>query len=209
MTEIRTGLRHILAFPRVYDFYQRLVGGYAWRKSVVEEFVLMAIPHGGLILDIGCGTVDILNYLPSGYRYVGFDRNPNYINKARARYTHKNARFTCEELSPDFTLNGRQADVVLTLGVLHHLDDIQSEDFFKVARTVIKPDGFLLAMEPVYDSRQSFLAWYIVSRDRGTAVRTEAAYKALALKGFSSVETHIHSNPLRIPFTGIVMKCKI
>jgi len=207
MKEIRSGIRHALALPWVYDAWQRLVGAYAWRDRVLQRFVSPVIPRQGKLIDIGCGTAEALKSLPREVEYIGFDRNPSYIRKARKRFGHLNAIFHCEELSPDFSMNGSPADVVLALGLIHHLDDMQALDLFRLAKKILGPGGFLLIVEPVYDAQQSAIARYVVSKDRGTAVRTEIGYKELALKICSRVDVFIDKNPLRIPFTGIVMKC--
>ena len=207
MTEIRSGIRHALASPRIYDLFQNLVGAYAWRRKVVERFVVAAIPDDGLIIDLGCGTAEVLRFLPAGVKYIGFDRNPGYIDRARACHAHRDAIFHCEELSPAFSLEGRSADVILAFGLIHHLDDTLTCDLFRIARNMLGANGFLLTLDPVYAGGQSAVARYIVSKDRGTSVRTESAYKELASRAFSSVETHIDSDPLYIPYTGIVMKC--
>lgn len=206
-TEIRDGIRHALASARIYGLFQKLVGAYAWRRKVVGKYVATAIPDGGLVIDIGCGTAEVLSYLPDNVEYIGFDRNPGYITRARASYAHRNASFYCEELSPNFTLEGRSADVILAFGLIHHLDDAMSLDLFGVARKMLGVNGFLVTLDPVYVDGQSAVARYIISKDRGTAVRTERAYKELASREFSSVETYIDSNPLYIPYTGIVLKC--
>src|SRR5215475_7849831 len=174
VTEITGGLRKALAHPRVYDWFQSLVGAYAWRKAVINQFVNGAIHNGGLIIDIGCGTGEVLNYLSQTVEYIGFDRNPNYIAHAAKRYAHRNASFANEQLSADYNLKGRRADFVLAFGLLHHLNDEDSLSLFNVAKRVLGDKGSLLTLDPVYVPRQSRVARYIISKDRGTAVRTEA-----------------------------------
>ena len=207
MKEIRSGIRHLLALPWVYDSYQRLVGAYAWRDRALQRFVSPVIPQKGKLIDIGCGTAEALKFLPKGVEYIGFDRNPSYIHQAHERYGHLNAKFYCEDLSPDFSMDGPPADVVLALGLIHHLDDKQTLDLFRLAKKILGPAGFLLTLDPIFDPQQSLLARYVISKDRGTAIRTELAYKELALLVCSRVDVFIDKNPLRIPYTGIVMKC--
>jgi SAM-dependent methyltransferase len=207
MKEIRSGIRHSLALPWVYDTFQKLVGAYTWRDRAIQRFVSPAITEDGKLIDIGCGTAEAVKYLPRGVEYIGFDRNPAYIHQALERYGHLNAIFHCEELSLDYSMNGSPADVVLALGLIHHLDDMQTLDLLRLAKKLLGPGGFLLTLDPVYEPQQSLLARYIISKDRGTAVRTELAYKELALQECSNVEVFIDRNPLRIPYTGIVMKC--
>jgi SAM-dependent methyltransferase len=208
--EIRSGIRHALALPLLYDAFQVAVGAYAWRKRALQQYVFSAIPQNGKLIDIGCGTAEILKYLPTGIEYIGFDRNPAYIEQAKANYAGSpNASFFCEELSPDFPLEGRPADVVLALGLVHHLDDKQTLDLMTLAQKKLGSKGFLLTLDPLFEPEQSALASYIISKDRGTAVRTEPEYLALASKVYPNVELFVDRNPLRIPYTGIVMKCSL
>ncbi len=209
MTEVRSGLRHALAAPAIYDFFQNLVGAYGWRRRVIQAFVAPTLPGGALVLDVGCGTAQILGYLPENIEYLGLDQNPRYLDAARARFAGRRANFLCEELTPQFRMEGRQAAVVLAFGILHHLDDSTCESLFRAAGSVLAPGGFVLTLDPLYADGQSSAARYIISRDRGTAVRTEAAYRALAAKAFASVDVHVDPDPIRIPYTGIVMKCAV
>ena len=99
--------------------------------------------------------------------------------------------------------------MVLAFGLIHHLDDEQSSSLFNVAKRVLREDGILLTLDPVFVPGQSGLARYIISKDRGTAVRSEDAYKEIARKHFTTVESYVDLKPLRIPYTGIVMKCSV
>src|ERR1041385_2409866 len=99
MAEVRTGIRHLLAMPILYDMFQHAVGAYAWRRRVMEDIVIPVLDANSSVLDIGCGTADVVSYLPPSVRYVGFDRNPSYIEKAKRRYSRQSAQFRCEEFS--------------------------------------------------------------------------------------------------------------
>jgi SAM-dependent methyltransferase len=208
--EVRSGIRHALALPWLYDSFQIVVGAYAWRKKALQQYVFSTIPQSGKLIDIGCGTAEILKYLPDGIEYIGFDRNPAYIEQAKSSYVNlPNARFFCEELSPDFQLEGRPADVVLALGLIHHLDDKQTLDLLKLAKKMLGPNGFLLTLDPLFEPEQSAAARYIISKDRGMAVRTKPEYQSLASNVYTKVELFVDRDPLRIPYTGIIIKCSM
>src|SRR5215207_8251503 len=82
-------VRDVLGIAGVYRTFQRILGGDA-RSTYVREYVRPG--PDDRVLDIGCGTADILEYLPMGVDYVGFDANPRYIDHARARFAGR-ARF--------------------------------------------------------------------------------------------------------------------
>lgn len=210
MSEVRSGVRHLLAMPVLYNLFQDLVGANAWRRKVVDRAlvpVLGGASRGARVLDIGCGTGDVLSYLPSHVDYVGFDRNAAYIASAQDRYQDRQARFVCDELTVDYDSQESGFDVVLALGLLHHLDDATAESLFRTAKRRLKVGGFLLTLDPLYMPKQSRVARYIISKDRGTNVRTEVEYCRLGCRVFDQVECQIDHSPLRIPYTGIVMKC--
>lgn len=209
MAEVRTGLRHILARPKLYDLFQTAVGANAWRKDVIEEFLRNGIPAGGLIIDIGCGTGEILSYLPDNLRYLGIDRNADYISYAKERYRHRNAEFLNRELTPDLPLQNYKADAVLAIGLIHHLDDHECITLFQAAKQTLRPGGVFLALDPVYHPAQSAAARYIISKDRGKAVRTMEQYMALYTREFSQIQCDINHAPLRIPYTGVVFRCRV
>jgi SAM-dependent methyltransferase len=208
MAEIRTGLRHILALPFVYDTFQQLVGAYAWRRRVIENQVLGELEQAGALLDIGCGTADVLSYLPQAVRYVGFDRNPSYIAQAKQRFADRNAQFMCEEFRGTLSGDGDKFDVVLALGLLHHLDDDEALKLFESAANVLKDGGIFLTLDPLIAAEQSPFARYIVTHDRGKNVRTLAHYAELAKARFPQTEAFVDNRPLRIPYTGIVLRCR-
>lgn len=209
MVEIRNGLRDILARPGVYDLFQTVVGANTWRQRVIEEFLSNKIPANGLIIDIGCGTSEIVSYLPDNVRYLGIDRNPNYIISAKKKYRDRNAQFLCQELSPDLPLGECKADAVLAIGIIHHLEDKECIDLFQVAKKSLRPGGLFLALDPVYHQSQSAIARYIISKDRGKAVRTTEQYLSLYAREFAQVDYKIDTHPLRIPYTGIVSICRV
>jgi SAM-dependent methyltransferase len=204
MAEVRSGPLHLLAAPFVYDAFQTLVGANAWRERVIRERVLTRLGDDSLVVDVGCGTGSVLNWLPSGVRYVGIDRNEAYIEQARSSFSGRNARFHCGDVSAGVGAHESRADVVLAIGLLHHLDDDESQRLLIAIARLLKSGGFLLTLDPVYCESQSFLARAVIRRDRGRSVRTETAYRQLLTSAFRRVEVEIDRTPLRIPYTGIV-----
>ena len=206
-SEIRHGIRHILAVSKFYDLFQHAVGAYQWRKRVIEKHISPLCSSSTRILDIGCGTGEILTYLPNQTRYFGFDRNQDYINSARKRFVKRSANFTCEDVNKNSVSRHGSFDIVLAIGIIHHLDDALAQELFETAYSALSPGGILLTLDPVYTKNQSLAAKYIVGKDRGQAVRTDDAYLEIAKKRFKASQTLIDENPLRIPYTGIVMIC--
>ena len=51
MSQTTTGIRAILSSPKVYDFFQNVMGAKSIRKELVEQSI--RAPFEGKVLDIG------------------------------------------------------------------------------------------------------------------------------------------------------------
>ncbi len=192
----------------LYDAFQDLIG----RRSAIRWMAdnVWKCRGNESVLDIGCGTGRLLEYLPSGVQYTGFDISEKYIESAQRRYGAR-AQFVVGT-AREFLEGGRDrlsiADLVLCSGVLHHLEDDEALDVLKLAKQQMNPGGRLVCMEPVYLAKQSRLSRFIISRDRGKNVRTERAWKELAGTVFSSFTTSVLTGLIRIPYVHIVIECR-
>jgi SAM-dependent methyltransferase len=204
VAEIRSGLLHLLARPWIYDAFQTLVGANAWRERVVRNSVVPRLSDDALIVDVGCGTGWVLHVLPPTVRYVGIDRNRAYINQARSEFSGRTAQFICDDVSLGPAGLDLQADAVLAIGLLHHLNDNECVQLLTAIARMLKPGGFLLTLDPLFCDEQSSLARAVISRDRGRSVRTVDGYHELLSDAFRRIDTSIERSPLRIPYTGIV-----
>ncbi|MBW8887832.1 MAG: class I SAM-dependent methyltransferase [Fibrobacteres bacterium] len=209
MAQNDTGLRRLLTWPWFYDFFQDLVGGVALRRRFVNEFLRPS--PGARVLDIGCGTGNMLSYLPDGCGYLGFDFSEDYIAAARARYGER-GRFTCARVDAHGAAQGLEGegkfDFAIAFGVLHHLDDAEAARVFDCARQSLKPGGRLATIDPAFVAGQGKLARYVVSRDRGRNVRTPEGYAGLGRGIFPDLEVHVLRDTLRIPSDAVVLVAK-
>ena len=84
MAQITRGLRQVLSIPSVYNLFQRFMGAHRGRLELVKNHIR---PYSGMrILDIGCGTAEILKYLPDDVEYFGYDVSGKYIAAANTRF---------------------------------------------------------------------------------------------------------------------------
>jgi SAM-dependent methyltransferase len=196
--------RKLLGVPAVYSLFRKFVGRDTFRRRYADQHI--RAQAGQRILDIGCGTGDILDFLPA-VDYVGFDMDPDYINAARQRFGSRGT-FFCEPVSEGVNVPPTSFDIVIAHGVLHHLNDDEARALFKIARSALKPGGRLLTFDGCYSDDQSWLSRFIVSRDRGQHVRSREAYEALALGIFKQVKASVHHDLIRIPYTHLIMECE-
>lgn len=194
----------VLNHPVAYRMFQRWVGADFSRKTYLTEYAKPA--PGEKILDLGCGPGDILHYLPD-VNYTGLDLNPEYIRAARERFGSK-GRFCCADVGMA-TIEGEHGtfDLVMAIGILHHLDDLQAGQLFALARRALGPNGRLVTFDGCYVSGQSRVARWLLARDRGQFVRTREDYVRLASGYFSTVEPALRHDLLRIPYTHLIMSC--
>lgn len=195
------GVKLILNNPTIYSLFC-LITGFKYSKLV--DFYIRP-EKKDTIIDIGCGPADILRYLPE-VNYIGFDISQSYIDAAVRRYKDRGA-FYCKMLTAD-AISGVDADIVVAMGVLHHLDDQGCVDLFTLAYNSLKKDGRLITMDGCYVEGQSWLARYIISKDRGQFVRQQQQYLKLAERVFSDVTFNICNDLIRIPYTHIIMECR-
>jgi SAM-dependent methyltransferase len=196
-------IRPILDRPFFYEFYHLLIGANYRSRVLVAEYI-RPTPQDR-ILDIGCGPGNMLPFLPECH-YTGFDANESYIKSARERYGHR-GEFVCERVSHHSVQQFSAFDVVLALGLIHHLDDSEAKDLFRLGYTALKPGGRMITNDGCYMPGQSSAKRYLLSRDRGQYVRTENQYLELAREYFDEIKPNIREDVLRIPYTHLILEC--
>src|SRR5580704_13949500 len=103
------------------------------------------ISHSAKILEIGCGTGQMTNFLGMGWgrTAIGADLCLNSLKLAkgfRDRFSINNAHFVQANLfRPPFPL--ASFDVVISNGVLHHTGDCAAA--FRSIAGLVKPEGIL------------------------------------------------------------------
>ncbi len=203
MTQITKGIRSILSSPVVYDTVQNIMGAHKIRKELVDEFIC---PKDGYkILDLGCGTAEILKYLTSDIEYWGFDINQEYIAAAQRKFGAR-GYFHCGLLAEADMENLPKFDRVLAIGVLHHLDDDEVKIFFSLAKKVLNPAGRVITIDPCLSKGQNSIAEFLILSDRGQNVRDSKGYTNLAQSAFLHVNGTLR-NRSWIPYTHWIMEC--
>lgn len=203
--QINQGLRSILALPWAYRLLIWLVRSEkAWRWFTDQ---VLQIRPGQKVIDIGCGPGTILNVLPRGIDYVGVDISKKYITEARKRYGDR-ATFiagTVDDWAKAPASTG--ADLVMALGVLHHIDDDETLKILRFARDCLKDGGRFVFYEPCYLAWQSRLSVYFMSKDRGQNVRFEQEWKNLVGQVFPVMATRIVNGVNRLFYIRIIGEC--
>lgn len=194
-------LKQLLSFPLVYELFTNLVGG-----KVLEEFAKKYVrpEPGNKILDIGCGPGLILKSFPK-VDYIGFDLSEMYIQAAQNNFGNR-GKFFCKRVTVDAVVD-LQCDIVIASGVLHHLNDQECRDLFDLAYSSLKPAGRLVTHDGCFAPGQSMLSRFVVSKDRGRFVRKPEQYLELARKNFTSINSCVRHDMVRIPYAHFIMEC--
>lgn len=204
MAQITTGFRSVLSAAPVYTLLMWLLGAGKLRQRVVTEFIR---PQSGQrILDIGCGPGNILDHLPTDIEYVGFDSSAEYIAEAKRRYSNLNTVFFEAYVTRDTVNSFGEFDIIMSLGVLHHLSDDQALDLFETAHDSLRDEhSRLVTVDNCWLANQRKIAKYFIGRDRGQNVRTVEEYADIARKIFKSVEVVVCQDLLRVPYDHAIL----
>lgn len=98
-------------------------------------------------------------------------------------------------------------DIILAIGVVHHLDDGEAAELFRVAVDSLSAGGRLVTFDGVYVNGQSPIARFLLSQDRGRYVRRQSEYERLAHTAFVAVESHVTHDFIAIPYSHLIMEC--
>lgn len=200
-----TGIRAILSHPMAYEAVQKIMGAEKGRARVVRDY-LRLFP-GMRILNHGFGTAEILGSLPTDISYVGYDMSPEYISVAKEKFASRGT-FHCRLLEQAEVATIERFDLVMGIGVLHHLDDVTAWHFMRIAKAALNPDGRIYTVDPCFATGQNPIARFLISRDRGQNVRDPHGYQAL-LQG---LELKVHgtlTHQAWIPYTHWHMECRV
>ncbi len=177
-------MRSLLDSAYVFNLFEMLAGVSQARMRFVNDFIVPF--EGASILDIGCGTGEILDYMPENIDYVGFDFSQKYIEHAKNKYSNR-GQFYCESVTNSTSMVHKNTfDFVISLGVIHHLNDDEALALISKAKTYLKPGGVFITMDPIYVDNQSKVSKFLIDNDRGEYVRNLSGYRKLFLKVFNN-----------------------
>src|SRR3954453_16788133 len=153
------------------------------RRWLQREFI-QAMP-GERVLDVGCGTADILTVLPD-VDYVGFEISERYIARARARWPRR-GQFHAQYLDRAPVKSLGTFDLILATGLVHHLEGDEVYSLFETLAEGLRPNARIIPVDGCHVDGQNPVARFIIDHDRGRNVRTPDAYVALAQKSNADV----------------------
>jgi cyclopropane fatty-acyl-phospholipid synthase-like methyltransferase len=165
--------------PSVYNLIQTLNGERIFRQTLVDKYIKPR--NGDAILDIGCGTGGYIRYLKHfDVEYYGFDGSPEYIKFAQTRYAaYPKFHFCCQKLEQASLTELPKFDIVIAMGVQHHLTDDEVMCLLELSRAALKDDGRLVTMDPCLFNDMNLIEWLMVKYDRGRYIRTQKEFESI------------------------------
>jgi cyclopropane fatty-acyl-phospholipid synthase-like methyltransferase len=194
----------ILEAPALYLVYQSMVGGIRARRICLRDYVERT--PGMVVIDIGCGPGYTAKWLPES-RFFGFDVCRSYIDYATRKFG-SHAVFRCDLFSQRYVSILPKADLVLMMGLLHHLPDEECVSLLRLAKSAMKDGGKLLTLDGCYRDGQSRIARCFLDWDRGEYIRTPESYVRIAQSVFGEVIASVRDDLFFIPsYTNVVLSC--
>jgi len=181
----------------LYKLFQFAVISNANKARICDE-VLKPVGVKS-VLDFGCG----IGYHSEDFRdseYLGIEPLSGCVDVANKMYKKSNRSFIVGDHETLKSIPDSSFELVIAIGVLHHIDNRVFSQFIEETYRILKPGGRLTTFDPVFHADQTKLSRWVVSRDRGIWVRSVDDYIQPIKKVFTnSLNSKIYSGLLRIP----------
>lgn len=176
---------------------------YVGMKRIVHNLLgkLLSERSGLRILDAGCGTGGMLDYLGSYGTVVGIDASPEAMVFSRERGGHRLVQASVTQLPFDDS----SFDLIVSFDVLYHRAVLDDSQALKEFHRILKPNGHVLLRLPAFN-------WLRGSHDE--AVHTKQRYRAPELRdkltraGFK-VEKVTYANTILFPVAVAKRACEM
>jgi cyclopropane fatty-acyl-phospholipid synthase-like methyltransferase len=188
---------------KLYSAFQFAVAKKSTHQVIKDEILR---PAGvSKVLDFGCG-IGYHAQIFSPAEYLGIEPIEACVKLANKNFSSENIEFRLGNHASLKTLKSESFDLIIAIGVLHHINNEVLDTFAREAFRILKPGGRLTTFDPVLHSNQSKVSKWVVMQDRGSWVRTELGYLDSIKKYFSEgIETKTYTNLLRIPYDHIAI----
>lgn len=193
----------LLSNPYLYYLSQKIMSGVSFRENLVKKYIKKR--ENLNVLDIGCGPADILSVFKN-VNYYGYDINPHYISHAKKKFLSKNPKLFCKKFDSKEVKKLPKFDVILLLGIIHHLNEEENKKLLILCKKALKKGGFILTEDPILIKKQNFIARFLVKSDRGLHVKDRESYLKILSKYYRKIESEIHHQKF-IPYTWFSTKC--
>lgn len=139
---------------------------YIWSKMELSQTLKLLLPKikyflrerlkkKGLVLDVGCGTGYLANWLgQNGYKTIGIDSSKAGIKLSR-KNKNKNTFFICGDILQIKKKFHNKFDVVFCIEVIEHV--FAPRDLLLALEKVVKKDGYVFISTPYHGYLKNLL----------------------------------------------------
>lgn len=166
---------------RLYDAIQVLAGAREVHRRI-QACLPRAFTARALVLDVGGGTGALRRILPASVVHICLDLDPAKLRRAVLKDPAANMLLADATKAP---LASGCADAIVCVAVAHHLTDQQLNWALDEIERLLKDDGVLLFLDPIWLPRRllSRLLWRF---DRGSDPRAPELLLNLLTQRFST-----------------------
>lgn len=128
-------------YEKCADWFDTHRGKNLMEKEYLD-LIIQAIPQGGTILDVGCGSGEPIAkyFIEQGFSVTGIDSSSRMIQMCQHRFPQ--ATFHCKDMRT-LALSQR-FDAILAWDSFFHLTHQEQRHMFSIFQNHIKPNGLLL-----------------------------------------------------------------
>ncbi len=198
-------IRKIFDFAPVYTAFQNMIVKKNERADFFKRYI--GDTTGKRILDLGCGTANILEHIHDEKEYIGIDFSEKYIEDAKKRFANrKTSKFYTIDLNEYSKTATEKFDIVLMIGVLHHISDDEAEQALCSIKRLMADGGVFISHDPCYTKKMNPIARLMCMFDRGKYVRYADDYITLQKKYWTDIKYDIRTDTLKIPYSVIIFR---
>lgn len=127
-------------FSKLYDKFMEFSDYGAWEKQI-EELICEGQPNGKRLLDIGCGTGELLLRMAKNYQCDGMDLSEGMLKIAQRKLKHREVKLFLGDMVEFDT--GYRYDIMVSLfdTVNHILSVEELESHLKSVEKSLNPGG--------------------------------------------------------------------
>lgn len=194
----------ILRYPQAYKYFQICYGMSKLRRILLTEYI--APEKGDKILDIGCGTADILDNFQTGIEYTGIDINERYLAYDKKHYVNRpQTAFINADVKAFLEKTDLKYDFILFLGSSQNFDDAMLEFCYGKCYEILNKGGKLVIVDGVYTEDTNAIERFLMKNNRGPHIRVLEGWKDLVSRCFTNVSYSVRKDLEHFPNCQVIM----
>lgn len=202
-------MKKILNLPFFYNLYQQSIGCNRYLKKLTYEYIR---PNtNSQILEIGCGTGNIIKYIQNSYPnlnidYTGIDISQKYIKYNIKKYPkHK---FICINNDSIINLN-KKFDIILLEAVISGIDNKNINSIFSIIKNHSSQNTRIIISDTNYKTDAGFIKKFLYNNERNHFMRTKEQIIDLVSPHFKINNISEIKNPYIIPYEKLVFELSL